>query len=97
MITKDMIEQGFAEGIISLENEYGGCTSLCCKIGDMAFYFTGEEDSTLTVEEYYQTYTMEEIVDSLFAVLKDAKTAVQNGLEDYEYLYYEMLLEDCVR
>lgn len=95
MIKKDMIKQGLAEGIISLENEYGGCIGLCCKIGDTAFYFAGGEDSSLTVEEYYQTHTMEEIVDILFAVLKDTKTAEQNGLEDFEYLHYITMLDNC--
>ena len=34
MITKEMIRNGFKENLISLENEYGGCIGLCCRIGN---------------------------------------------------------------
>lgn len=37
MITREMIKNGFKTGRISIEEEYGGCMGICCKIGDMAF------------------------------------------------------------
>lgn len=43
MITKDMIKAGFENGHISIEDEYAGCMSLCCRVGDNAFYFAGSE------------------------------------------------------
>ena len=41
MITRDMIKNGFENGTISIEEEYSGCLGICCKIGEMAFYFLG--------------------------------------------------------
>ena len=54
MITRELVENGFETGIISIEEEYGGCLGICCKIGDNAFYFVGSEDVNLTKEEYWK-------------------------------------------
>ena len=51
MITREMIQNGFDNGSISIEDEFGGCISLCCRIADNAFYFAGMEDGDLTAEE----------------------------------------------
>ena len=53
MITREMIERGFENGIISIEDDYAGCLDICCKIGEMAFYFLGSEDVNLTKEIKY--------------------------------------------
>lgn len=54
MITREIIKNGFANGIISIENNYAGCLGICCKIGDNAFYFMDSEDNNLTKEEYWE-------------------------------------------
>lgn len=92
MITRDMIKNGFENGTISIEEEYGGCLGICCKIGDMAFYFIGSEDDSLTKEEYSKAYTLDMTIDLIFNILKDSKSAEENGLDDLEIGYYESLL-----
>ena len=92
MITKEMIKAGFESDIISIKDEFGGCISICCKIGDNAFYFVGMEDEDLTVEEYWKSYTMDMTIDMLYDILKDSKSAENNGLDVYEWEYYRSLL-----
>lgn len=92
MITRDMIKNGFENGTISIEEEYGRCLGICCKIGDMAFYFIGSEDDSLTKEEYWKAYTLDMTIDLIFNILKDSKSAEENGLDDLEIGYYESLL-----
>lgn len=92
MITKEMIEKGFKNNLISLEDEFGGCTSLCCRIGDNAFYFAGYADSELIVDEYKKQYTTSEIIDFIYDILKDKETAKENGLDEWEIEFYELLL-----
>lgn len=91
MITKDMIKRGFENGIISIEEEYGGCLGICCKIGHMAFYFT--EDSNLTKYEYWKAYTLDMTINMILNVLKDSKSAKENGINDPELSYYESVLK----
>ena len=92
MITRDMIKNGFENGIISIEEEYEGCIGICCKIGDNAFYFIGSEDDSLTKEEYWKAYTLDMTVDMIFDILKNSNSAEENGLDDWELGYYESVL-----
>ena len=93
VITKDMIKIGFEKGIISIENEFAGCISLCCKIGDNAFYFVGMEDENLTTTEYWKSYTLDMTIDMIYEILKDVKSAEDSGLDEGEWEYYKALLE----
>lgn len=92
MITKEMIKKGFENGIISIENDYAGCMGICCKIGDNAFYFLGSKDDSITKEEYWKSYTLDMTIDMVFDILKSAKMAEENGLDDWEIGYYESVL-----
>ncbi|MFR3126328.1 MAG: hypothetical protein ACLTVG_01940 [Coprococcus sp.] len=92
MITREMIKNGFRKNLISLENEYNGCVSLCCKIGENAFYFAERNDCYLTVEQYKSKYTANEIVDFIYTVLKDVESAEEHGLDSVELEYYETIL-----
>lgn len=94
MITREMIENGFKTGRISIEEEYGGCMGICCKIGDMAFYFVGSEDSNLTKEEYWNSYTLDMTINMIYDTLKNEKSAEENGLDEWELGYYESILND---
>lgn len=94
MITREMIENGFKTGKISIEEEYGGCMGICCKIGDSAFYFIGEEDDSLTKEEYWNSYTLDMTINIIYDVLKNEKSAEENGLDEWELGYYESILAD---
>jgi hypothetical protein len=94
MITREMIQNGFDNGDISIEDAFESCISLCCRIGDAAFYFVGMEDEDLTAEEYLMSYTMDEIVNMLYDILKDVESAEENGLDFIELEYYESILDD---
>ena len=71
MITKEKIKNGFKNHIISIESEFGGCISLCCRIGEYAFYFLGFDDEGLTCDTYWKTYTLENTVEMIYKILKD--------------------------
>lgn len=92
MITKEMIQNGFNNGNISIEDEYNGCVSLCCRIGSEAFYFVGMEDSDLSTDEYWKSYTLDMTIDMLYDILKDVKSAEEHGLDSTELDYYESIL-----
>ena len=93
MITREMIQNGFKKGYMSIEDAFGGCISLCCRIGDNAFYFADMEDSE-TAKKYLESHTMEEVVDILYNILKDVESAEENGLDCMELEYYETILDD---
>ena len=91
-MTREMIEAGFRNGIISIEDEYDGCISLCCRIGENSFYFASSEDADLAVAEYWKTYTLDETIDMLFDILRTVESAEKYGLDDGEYEYYKTVL-----
>lgn len=93
MIIRDMIKNGFENGIISIEDDYAGCIGICCKIGEMAFYFLGSEDENITKEEYWKSYTLDMTINMIFDILKDSESAERNGLDDWEIGYYESVLK----
>lgn len=70
MITRDMIKNGFENGTISIEEKYSGCVGICCKIGEMAFYFLGLEDENITKEEYWKSYTLDMTINMILTFLK---------------------------
>ena len=92
MITREMIRAGFENNIITIRNDCCGCVSLCCKIGDNAFYFIGTEDENLSVQEYWQAYTLDMTIEMIYAIIKDKETAEANGLDEGEYEYYQNCL-----
>lgn len=97
-ITKNMISMGMDTGIVSLEDSYAGeiasCNTLCCKIGNNAFYFAASEDEDLTKEQYEETYNKQEIVEQLYEMLKDRDTAISYGIYKFEYEYYKNILSN---
>lgn len=93
MITKEMIQNGFDAGIISIEDSFEGCISLCCRIWDNAFYFAGKEGD-LTIEEYFKIHTMDDVINTLYAILKDASSAEEHGLDEGEWNVYSAILHE---
>lgn len=92
MITKEMIRKGFENNIISIEDAYGGCIDICCRIGDNAFYFGGTEIENITTEEYWKSCTLDTTIDMLYEILKDVESAEDNGLDIGEWEYYRAIL-----
>ena len=87
-----MIRNGFQNSLISVEDEFGGCDGLCCRIGSNAFYFTGEASSYWTAKEYWKSYTLDMTINILYNILKSVEAAEENGLDCMEYDYYESIL-----
>ena len=50
------------------------------------------EDEDLIAEEFLKSYTMNEIVDMLYGILKDVESAEENGIDSMEFDYYESVL-----
>lgn len=91
-ITKETIKNGFDSGTISIKEGYAGCLGICCKIGNCAFYFVGIDDS-LTIEEYWENYSLDMTVDMIFNILKSEQAAEENGIFAIEYQYYVDVLK----
>lgn len=91
-ISREMIENGFKTGIISIEESFAGCLGICCRIGDNAFYFAGSEAEVLTKEKYVETFSMGDTIEMLYNILKTAESAEDNGIYEEEYDYYQAVL-----
>lgn len=84
-ITRQMIEEGYKDGIIFLiNNQNDGCIS--AQIGENWFYFAGSENESMTVDEYESEYTLDEIIDYIFSVLDDGFE--EEFPDEYWYYYY---------
>ena len=81
---------------ITIHNGICGCTGICCKLGDYAFYFVGTDDQ-MSVEEYWQSYTKDMTVKMLHDVLKNQSAAEENGIEMYEWKYYCSILNQMYK
>ena len=92
VITREMIKNGFENCVISIDNDCYGCVGICCRIGDNAFYFVGNEDEDLTIEEYWKSYTLDMTIDMIYEILKNVESAEDNGLGDGEWEYYRAIL-----
>lgn len=60
--------------------------------GDNAFYFAAPDVCYLSKEQFLTKYSMDEIVDMLFAVLENEESAERYGLNVDEFSYYEFLI-----
>lgn len=92
MITREMIENGFENGNVSIEMDLYGCDGICCRIGDNAFYFIDYNDDILSKEQYWNSYTLEKTIDMIFDILKNKDSAEENGIDEDEWLYYKAVL-----
>lgn len=102
-ITKQMIEQGYKQGIIKLttEEEYCGNISandeyegVICQIGEYWFWFGGEKAEEYTAKEYKNNIPEETIIDEIF----DTLSAFSEDLDTFEdeYLYYYYFLKENI-
>lgn len=94
MITYDMIEKGYKQGIIKLVKSYFQETA--CQIGDSLFYFAGELADQLTPEQMKEYFTERQIIDCIFSVLEDFRNDDTGYFED-EYAYYEAYLKENLK
>lgn len=92
MITREMIENGFKNGNVSIEMNFYGCDGICCRIGDNAFYFIDYNNDILSKEQYWNSYALEKTIDVIFDILKNKDSAEENGIDEDEWLYYKAVL-----
>ena len=94
MITREMIELGYNNGLIRIiDSSSNECDGIAAKIGDYFFYFAGEEGDEYTDANKFK----EEIGDvgikqMLFNTLEDFRLHPEE-FED-EYNYYESYLKE---
>lgn len=91
-ITREIISHGFEKKLISIKSEFFGCCGICCNIGEYAFYFIGCEDENLSEKEYWNSYTLDETINMIYDILKNERSAVDNGIYEDEYNYYAAVL-----
>lgn len=95
-ITKEMIKDGLDCGVIdiNMHDEYG-CMGLHCRIGDNGFYFGEDVDiPDMDIKDFYNRFSKEEIINMIHKCLKSENDAEVNGLDECEYEYYCLLLDD---
>lgn len=90
-ITKEMIFKGLCnETIRIINNPNDDC--IAAQIGSYWFYFTESENEDLSSEEYYETYTKEEITDMIYDVINDEPINGETEDDASEWLYYRACL-----
>ena len=93
-ITRETIKCGFRNNLISIEDDFAGCIGICCRIGKLAFYFTGPDDEGLSKEEWWNVHSLDETVEMLYEATKDGKSAAEIGVLSAEYNYYKLILQE---
>ena len=88
MITKEVIELGFAMGVINLVVDPNMESGTVCQIGDNWFYFGGHTAEDESPEQYIAHVPFEDIVNEVFTTLE----AFREDCNSEEYEYYETLL-----
>ena len=88
MITKEVIELGFAMGVINLVVDPNMESGTVCQIGDNWFYFGGHTAEDESPEQYIAHVPFEDIVNEVFTTLE----AFREDCNSEEYEYYEALL-----
>lgn len=93
MITKNMICEGYRQGIVQLvisQNDDG----IVCQIGDGWFYFGGHTaDEYDSVEAYKRDIPTETIIDEIYSAIDEFGR--ESDFKD-EYDYYEAYLRENV-
>lgn len=89
MLTKALIREGIASGVIRFVTDPNAENGTVCAIGDSWFYFGGETAEQEAPEEYLANVDMDELIDSIFGILEEFRT--DKFFED-EYNYYDSIL-----
>lgn len=100
MITKEKIRNGIAKGIIRFIVEPGNIevgikTGTVCAIGEYWFYFGGQTAENESPDEFLKNADIEEVIDSIFAVLEDFRRDEDSF--GAEYTYYEAILDENLK
>ena len=92
VITKNMVIEGYNQGLIRLISSPNG-DGIACQIGDNWFYFGGiTAEEYDNVAEYKEVMLTSDIVTEIYDVLCDFKTEFED-----EYLYYYYYLKENLK
>ena len=91
LITIEMVRMGLEKMIITVCENIYGCTGICCKIGDYAFYF--DKDNQMTLKEFWKTHSTYDTTKMIYDALKNVESALENGIEEEEWDYYYTVLK----
>lgn len=92
MITKKMIQEGYARGIITLIDSPNN-DGVACLIGEHWFYFGGAATASFrSADEYMAVRSKEAIVKSIYITLKEFLD--YSDIFGEEYRYYESYLQE---
>lgn len=89
MITKQMIEDGIKERLITFVVDPNMESGTVCQIGDGWFYFGGLEAEEMNPDKYVENVPNSDIVDEIFETLEDFRCDEES--QD-EYDYYDAVL-----
>ena len=93
-ITKDMVVNGYKQGLIRLVIvEYA--VGVVCVIGDNWFYFGGDLAEISTVEEYKKYISEENLIKKIYDTLE--MFSEETEMLGDEYLYYYWYLKENLR
>lgn len=102
IITREMIEQGYKQGIVQLvdddwrfgkitDNDEEICDIMCC-IGEYTFFFDENNGNDTTIKDYLKNVSYDDIINNICETLSD----MQKYYED-EYLYYYWYLTEKLK
>lgn len=90
MITKQMVENAYDDGVIELDISPNGDGTVC-RIGEYWFYFGGmTAEDYADPREYERDITKETIIEEIFETLDDS---LRWDSEDEYWYYYRYLKE----
>lgn len=89
-ISKEMILDGLQNDVIHICKDPFG-DFIAAWIGDFWFYFAGEDDE-LTVEEYLEKYSLEDISQKIHSTINDEPIKGDTEEDSSEWLYYRAVL-----
>lgn len=86
-ISKEMILNGLKNNIVTIATNDG---FICAEIGCNFFFFT--EDDEISIEEFLNKYSEEEIAEQIYKVINDEPINGQDEDDAGEWLYYKACL-----
>lgn len=95
MITYDMIEKGYDQGIIELVQGYFSKT--VCRIDVCCLYFGGKIVEELTPKQTVENIPKTSIISSIFETLESFRKNDTGDYETYVYAHCEAYLKENLK
>ena len=98
IITKEMVKQGYKQGIVKLISPDDEDETTACLIGDCWFYFGSDDTENSSPYEYIKNHSEEDIIAEIFNTLDGFNKAIKEGWDEFEdeYFYYFYYLNEKI-